>query len=531
IAETIRRIKAEQAASEKEKQKPRAPPEPVEEAEQSEGEAEVQESEEDVEEDAEADVDAEVVDTAADDGEEVSAADARRFIKAIRKSKKRQVSSQHADPKQLTEHFKTWGRHCHRLCGLYTDIHKTIVCGMTVLRADPCVDEDFEACYKAIPNMSASSAKLYTDKFFFLCDNIPKFMALCEQIIASPEDVFIFAKYMQVHAAAGRTTDISTLKTSFHSYFPYVVISKERVIPPPGPGRLIVPIDERSAFDRDPAEYCKKKIAQNKHLAAGAVRHKKRHQGDRPEHRDDNKSYPSYLFPTDLKYDKTQPQRQIFKSDFMVAIFRHLFQGPSAVGRGNGSRGLGRKTIVDIYGITQVTPEYLAYVATLVRYLVNTEDRWSGDDRQRTGHGLHVSLHRLLTVEYQAWKEDIESNEMEQSTDPLDWNVFAFFNDKVFGSEAGAPDQQDADDEDVFSSDEDDVRVQMLKARMAELEARRERRANGLRGASPPRSPPSELGSVDFQTVEVVDLTLAVVEVPSDHEELADDAAGWSLPY
>ncbi|TBU49171.1 hypothetical protein BD309DRAFT_882748 [Dichomitus squalens] len=478
-----------------------------------------------------------------DDTEEVSATDARRFIKAIRKSKKMkfQVSPDNADPKHLTDHFKTWGRHCHRLCGLYTDIHKTIVCGMTVMRAGPRVDQDYELCYKSMPNMSAATAKFYTDKFFHLCDQVPKFMSLCEQILISPEDVFIFAKYMQVHAAAGRTTDISTLKSSFHSYVPYVIVAKDRIIPPPGPGllaglknrnggycttgtgRLIVPIDKRSAFDVDPTAYCKKKIANNKQSVNGAVRHKKRHQADRPDHHDDNKSYPSYLFPTDLKYDNTQPQRRIFKSDFIVA-------GPSAVGRKNGSRGLGRVTILDIYNITQVTPDYLTYVASLVRYVISTEERWSGDDRQRSGHHFHTALHRLLTVEYEAWKEDVENNEFEQSVDCLDWNVFAFFNDKVFGSEAGAPDQQNPDDVfDDIGDDANDLRAQMLKARMAELEARRQRRAQGLADESP-ASEPTARGRSRSHSVDVVDATADVVDVTSEPEDLPEDDGGWSLP-
>ncbi|TBU51330.1 hypothetical protein BD310DRAFT_982704 [Dichomitus squalens] len=453
IAETIRRMKAKDAQRRAAAEGRHIPKEDAPSMKQQ-GRTEPLESEEESEESEEEDDppggEGPSQEDDNNDGEEVSSADARRLIKAIRKSKKNkfQISPHDADPKNSTEHFKTWGRHCHRLCGLYTDIHKTIVCGLTVMRADPSSEEEYERCYKAVPNMSAATAKFYTDKFFHLCDHIPKFMALCEQILLSPEDVFLFAKFMQVHAAAGRTTDISTLKASFHSYFPYVVISKDLVIPPPGPGqlaglktrnggycntstgRLIVPIDERSAFDRDPAQYCKKKIAHHKEVT-NTVRHKKRHQADRPEPRNNNKSYPSFLFPTDLKYDNTCPQRHIIKSDFLIASYRHLFHGRSVVGRADGSRGLGRVCINDIYGITNVTPDYLAYVASLIRHLLSTEERWSGDDRQRTGHHFHTALHRLLTVEYQAWQEDVENGDFRQSDDPMDWNVFAYVNECV----------------------------------------------------------------------------------------------------
>ncbi|TBU36058.1 hypothetical protein BD309DRAFT_985215, partial [Dichomitus squalens] len=138
--------------------------------------------------------------------------------------------------------------------------------------------------------------------------------------------------------------------------------------------------------------YCKKKIAHHKEIA-NTVQHKKPHQADRPEPRDDNKSYPSFLFPTDLKYDNTCPQRHIIKSDFLIANYRHLFHDRLVVGRADGSRGLGRVCDNDIYGITNVTPDYLAYIASLIRHLLSTEERWSGDDRQRTGHHFHMALH------------------------------------------------------------------------------------------------------------------------------------------
>ncbi|TBU21839.1 hypothetical protein BD311DRAFT_743351 [Dichomitus squalens] len=138
--------------------------------------------------------------------------------------------------------------------------------------------------------------------------------------------------------------------------------------------------------------YCKKKIAHHKEIV-NTVQHKKTHQADRPEPRDDNKSYPSFLFPTDLKYDNTCPQQHIIKSDFLIANYRHLFHDRLVVGRADGSRGLGCVCDNDIYGITNVTPDYLAYVASLIRHLLSTEEWWSGDDRQWTGHHFHMALH------------------------------------------------------------------------------------------------------------------------------------------
>ena len=53
----------------------------------------------------------------------------------------------------VAEHFKTWGHHISRLCGIYTDIHKVITTGMAVVGANPKTAADYSDCYKSMPNM------------------------------------------------------------------------------------------------------------------------------------------------------------------------------------------------------------------------------------------------------------------------------------------------------------------------------------------------------------------------------------------
>ncbi|TBU36310.1 hypothetical protein BD309DRAFT_1024437 [Dichomitus squalens] len=106
----------------------------------------------------------------------------------------------------------------------------------------------------------------------------------------------------------------------------------------------------------------------------------------------------------------------------------------------------------------------------------------------------------------------------------MDWNVFAYINDKVFRREAGAPDQQNPDHIGEDSdNDNKDICAQMLRARMAELEKRRQCWANGLRNA--PAQPVATQVRSPSPSVETVQMASAIVDVmDDDFDELyADD--------
>ncbi|KAI1781569.1 hypothetical protein LXA43DRAFT_1162799, partial [Ganoderma leucocontextum] len=212
-----------------------------------------------------------------------------------------------------------------------------------------------------------------------------------------------------------------------------------------------------------------------------------RHQNDRPKV-NANLSYPSYLFRNEQDYEDARPQRGIFKSDLCLAVVRHWMKGPGTVSLAPGADGLGSKCIADLYNITHLTPDYLAYAATLIRHLLSVDGRLQRDDKQRTGHRLHTSLHRLLTVDYQAWELDAESSDLEEFARPdlLDENIFAFYNRWVFGSEIGDPEQQ-AREGSVYDEDADNgnVRGRILNARAEELEEERRRRRQAKQGRPP----------------------------------------------
>ncbi|EJF58718.1 hypothetical protein DICSQDRAFT_128728 [Dichomitus squalens LYAD-421 SS1] len=465
-----------------------------------ESEPEEEEDEEDTQEDTgelEEDEDSEddLLDGELDDSNEVSSPELAQFLAFLKLKRKDRVNSKGG---RLVQHFTKWGRHCHRLIGAYTDVAKVIICGLSILKARPKNPEDYDACYKAMPNMSAATAQFYMKKFFYMCGKIPKLTIVSSNLLSRAVYVFAFAKFMRVQASAGRSTDIGTLRRSLTSYLPTVVYASGHSILPlsraqyntlktrnagyysPSTARLIIPIDERDDFDAadDLAAYCKRKATQHKNYMQGTSQQAKNSRAKRTSvvSFKDDESLPSFLYPTYQKYDPANPQAAIFKGDFFLDMIRHLWKGPSAVGRDLGEPGLGRACLANIYGVTKMTPDYIAYTASIIRFLLLTDARWSGDDKQRSGHRFHVTLHELLLGEYEAWEEDVESGQLACGVDKNVDNIISYFNKCLLGSEYGHPDEQNPIFWDVGYTDDgkDTLRVRILNARKAELEALRD---------------------------------------------------------
>ncbi|KAI1789504.1 hypothetical protein LXA43DRAFT_1153862 [Ganoderma leucocontextum] len=219
----------------------------------------------------------------ANDGDNLSTEAVDELMRVIRLSKKKKysLSKKRSNSDKPPGHFQKWGRHAHRLCGVYTDIYNTITTGMTVIGADPKTAEDYQTCFEAVPSMSAATAKFYTKKFLHLVEQVPKFKSLCGHLLSRPGDMFVFARFFAKHAAAGRSTDLSTIKRNFHDYLPTVTVPSGEVIAPlthaqailksrnggywsQCTGRLVVPIEERDAYDEDPRGYCRSQISRHK---------------------------------------------------------------------------------------------------------------------------------------------------------------------------------------------------------------------------------------------------------------------------
>ena len=52
-----------------------------------------------------------------------------------------------------------------------------------------------------------------------------------------------------------------------------------------------------------------------------------------------------------------------------LQCFQHLFTGPRMALKVTPGKAAGKKSLADLYNMTEVLPEYIAYVAVLVRAL------------------------------------------------------------------------------------------------------------------------------------------------------------------
>ncbi|KAK0447142.1 hypothetical protein EV421DRAFT_1901259 [Armillaria borealis] len=102
--------------------------------------------------------------------------------------------------------------------------------------------------------------------------------------------------------------------------------------------RFLIPIDDKSTFDSDPAGYME------------AV----------------------------LNGEPEKPMARIFQGYVLVRFFCHIFLGnglPERQGKTNG-----RDTVATRHGMTAVTGHHIAYAATQARYCIGTVDKWQQFD-------------------------------------------------------------------------------------------------------------------------------------------------------
>ena len=283
------------------------------------------------------------------------------------------------------------------------------------------------------------------------------------------------------------------MKRNFATYLPHVTLSENFVIRPLTQveytnkarnggyfsvctARLILPIHERDEFDDDPIQsviffrsvYVLITSPRNTRFMAsehkGLARKNQRRKGERTT--EDDMSYPGFLYPSHIDYDALAPQRGIFKNTLCesvrAAFLRSFAYSPTSSSRSSdtcsrvhrpsasamerltsgervsrtstrspSSRQTTSRTLrlwyvqFDIYSVMLTT-------ALQIRHLLSVDGRWSGDDKRRSGHRLHTSLHRLLTLDYEMWEEDVESGELFEDDDHwLNENVFSYYNQYV----------------------------------------------------------------------------------------------------
>ncbi|OBZ77443.1 hypothetical protein A0H81_01957 [Grifola frondosa] len=91
--------------------------------------------------------------------------------------------------------------------------------------------------------------------------------------------------------------------------------------------------------------------------------------------------YPSFLYDQE-EYDPEEMDKGFLRSALLAMCFKSLFLGPRNAKKRAGEKenGPGKPPLAQKYNITSVTPRHIAYVAVLVRFILNSQAQWAQID-------------------------------------------------------------------------------------------------------------------------------------------------------
>ncbi|OBZ74527.1 hypothetical protein A0H81_05783 [Grifola frondosa] len=130
--------------------------------------------------------------------------------------------------------------------------------------------------------------------------------------------------------------------------------------------RMLCPVSSLAVFDENP-EYFKRKVREG-------------------SHRFTHKNLCVFLYGAE--YTPSEVDKGFLQGDFI--LFRHLFMGRrnTRIDMANEGRG-GCKPIAEINKMDRVTPENIAYVCVLARFILNDQREWHLDDRDFKGQDFY----------------------------------------------------------------------------------------------------------------------------------------------
>ncbi|TBU51009.1 hypothetical protein BD310DRAFT_835612 [Dichomitus squalens] len=330
----------------------------------------------------------------------------------------------------------------------YDNFNSMFITGISIWQLGPMSEADRTKRIKAVRKVKFKDAQYLVYVFEDLIQEHTIFRNYAEKLKDRPQDILAVARFIDYHARAARTSDIRTLKVELPKFFEDVQIAPDWAVPALSPlefekrerncglysdctARLLVNINERERFDRNGTIYRMTKLAETPEL-------KKKRLRKHPE-TDESYSYPSFLFPATLEYNADDPSYGLFKGAFFRKCVRTLLTGATSASQPPGVPGTGRSTLSKKHNIYCVTSAMIAYVASLVRFLLSDKKDWDGDDADGSGQLLHSALREFLDLEFEAHEDAAEDGLFQPGSEKeeLNENVFAHYNRWIFGRAYG----------------------------------------------------------------------------------------------
>ncbi|KAI0760924.1 hypothetical protein BD413DRAFT_701279 [Trametes elegans] len=192
-------------------------------------------------------------------------------------------------------------------------------------------------------------------------------------LLLDPNSLRIYAKYIDNRAKAACSDDLGSVRGSILGYIrntpeymnattinPIHTLKTECGWYNIAISRLLCPQDRLAEFDADPEAFCASVCNGEANFKITADDH------------------PLLLYNNTLA-DPNDPMAGLMCSDLLKMAYQSLWTGPSSVGKkpGHTEKICGRPSIASTYGITQVEPRTIAYVAVLVQFALNSQTQWS----------------------------------------------------------------------------------------------------------------------------------------------------------
>ncbi|OBZ70932.1 hypothetical protein A0H81_09348 [Grifola frondosa] len=258
----------------------------------------------------------------------------------------------------------------------------------------------------SLRNIAPTTIDKYMVVWGELMEQVPFMPALLPDLSGSSYGVVLLGHFLDAHARSARSDDVGALRYDAMSYIEEVKLPNgmhiryragrdktSRGFKDLATARLLTPRRMRHEFDADPELFCRR--VREGTTKFGAL------------------DYPSYMYPEEA-YDEDRMDAGLCRGTFLVRCFRHIFTGKRTAWTSPqyGSKG-GRKPVAELNKMDSVTPENIAYVAVLTRFILNTQDTWQADDNKFIGEEyFNAILHLFVDEEWRMstlkwWNEEV----------------------------------------------------------------------------------------------------------------------------
>ncbi|OBZ75284.1 hypothetical protein A0H81_04986 [Grifola frondosa] len=242
--------------------------------------------------------------------------------------------------------------------------------------------------------------------------------ALIDDLAMSSTGILLISAFLDAHAQFARTDDVAMLRYDAMGYIEEVVLPNNtpirylagrtkhlRGFKDLATARLLTPRLLRDQFDRNPQLFCRE-------VREGTIKIK-------------SADFPSFMYPEN-GFNVDRAVIGLCKGPFLLRCFRHVFTGKrsATVSATAGSKG-GPKPVAELNGMDAVTPENIAYVAVLARFVLNDQETWQAENRRFNNAEFFDGI--ILAFKDPVWRAST-----------LKW-----WNEEVFG----ITDTDDSDDE------------------------------------------------------------------------------------